>query len=97
MSRWPQLIGIVFGAALVLLGLFILFSGGIALPTRQPSAQLHFRGVALMCLGLSPLVAGGTVIAIARERLDRESRTVHLAIVVSTGALGLALLLANAM
>ena len=96
MPNSSRLIALLFGAALALTGVFILFSGGIDLPTRHPPKRMHFRGLSLLLLGVSPLVAGGAVIGIAQGRWDRESRAVHGAIGCSIGALCVALLLANA-
>jgi hypothetical protein len=85
----------LFGGALVLVGLFVFFSGSVALPTRAPPRQFHFNGLALFLLGLSPLVAGLLSIAIARGLAQRESRATQLFIVVSIAALGLAFALAH--
>ncbi len=84
----------LFGSALALAGLFILFSGGVSLPTRQPPRQFHFSGLSLLLLGLSPLVAGLLSLAIARGMVHRDSKATQLAIGVSILLLGLAFVLA---
>jgi hypothetical protein len=86
---------IVFGSGLALLGLYILLSGGVSLPTRQPPKQFHFRGLSLFLLGMSPLVAGLLSLALARGVVHRESRFTQFAIGTSIIALGLAFVLAT--
>jgi hypothetical protein len=95
MSNQSRLALIFFGSALALLGLYVLFSGGVSLPTRQPARQFHFRGVSLLLLGLSPLVAGLLSLAIARAVVHLESRATQFAIGISIASLGLAFFLAH--
>jgi len=94
MSNLAKLAVILFGAAMALLGLFILLSGGVSLPTRQPPRQFHFSGFSLFLLGLSPLVAGLLSVAIARGSVHRESRATQVVIGVSILSLLLALVMA---
>jgi hypothetical protein len=94
MLRPTLLIAYLFGAALAGLGVVVLLSGGIALPTREPPRQFHFSGVSLWLLGLSPLIAGLVCMSLARGRLSRESPTTRWALGASMAALGLAFLLA---
>lgn len=95
MSGLPKFMVVFCGTALALLGLFILFSGGVSLPTRQPPRQFHFSGLSLLFLGFSPLVAGITSLAVAHGLVQRESRATQLAIVVSLATLGAAFLAAH--
>ena len=94
MSNLSKLAVILFGTAMALLGLFILLSGGISLPTRQPPQQFHFSGFSLFLLGLSPLVAGLLSVAIARGSVHRESKATQVAIGLSILSLLLALVIA---
>jgi hypothetical protein len=94
MSTLSKLPSLLFGAALVLLGLFTFFSGGISLPTRSPPSEFRFGGMPLFFLGLSPFVAGLLSLALAGGFVHRESRTTRWAIGVSFVALALAFLLA---
>ena len=94
MSSLSKLAVTLFGSALALTGLYILLSGGISLPTRQPPRQFHFSGFSLFLLGLSPLVAGLLSLAIARGSVHRESKATQLAIGISIASLGLAFVLA---
>ena len=91
MSSLSKLAVIVFGSALAMAGMFILFSGGVSLPTRQLPRQFHFTGLSLFLLGLSPLVAGLLSLAIARGSIHRESKATQAAIAISITSLGLAL------
>ncbi len=94
MSNLSKLAVILFGTAMALLGLFILLSGGVSLPTRQPPRQFHFSGLSLFLLGLSPLVAGLLSLAIARGSVPRESKATQVAIGLSILSLLLALVMA---
>jgi hypothetical protein len=95
MSVVSRLFVILFGTALVLAGLYIVFSGGVSLPTRQPPRQFHFQGLSLWLLGLSPLLAGGASIAVARGSVLRNSIATQWAVGASLAALGLAFVLAT--
>lgn len=95
MSNLSKLAVILFGSALALLGLLILLSGGVALPTRHPPRQFHFSGLSLFLLGVSPLVAGLLSLAIARGAVHRESKVTQLAIGISIFSLGLAFIVAS--
>ncbi len=94
MFTLSKLAVILFGSALALLGLFVLLSSGVSLPTRHPPRQFHFSGFSLFLLGLSPLVAGLLSLAIARGSVHRESKATQLAIGISIVSLGLAFILA---
>jgi hypothetical protein len=80
----------LFGAGLVVLGVGLLISGGLTLPTRSPPVRFHFSGASLVLLGGGPLVLGVTLIALARGNVAGSSRTLQLAIGVGIGLLGLA-------
>ncbi len=95
MSVLTKLAIVVFGISLALVGVFVLLSGGVTLPTRQPPRQFHFGGLSLFLLGVSPLVAGITTLAIARGDLHRESKATQIAVGVSIAVLGLAFMLAG--
>jgi hypothetical protein len=84
----------LFGASLALLGLGILFSGGVTVPTRSPPVRLHFSGLSLLLLGGSPLALGVMCIALARGHLGSDSRATHLVISAGTAMLGIAFFLA---
>lgn len=94
MSSLSKPVVILFGAALVLLGLFILFSGGVSLPTRQPPRHFHFSGFSLFLLGLSPLVAGLLSLAGAGGWVRQESKAAQWGIGISILSLILALVMA---
>lgn len=85
---------IAFGAALTLLGLVILFSGGLSLPTRSPSTHFRFAGTALLLLGASPLLAGASALAIAFKLAERDAPAVRWAIGAAMVALALAFVIA---
>ena len=95
MSSLSKLAVTLFGSALALAGLYILLSGGVSLPTRQPPRQFHFGGFSLFLLGLSPLVAGLLSLALSRGAVHRESKATQLAIGVSIASLGLAFVLVD--
>lgn len=95
MSNLSKLAVTLFGSALALLGLFVLLSGGVSLPTRQPPRQFHFSGLSLFLLGLSPLIAGLLSLVIARGSVHGESKATQFAIGISIASLGLAFVLAS--
>lgn len=94
-SALTKLAIVAFSVSLALVGLFVLLSGEVTLPTRQPPRQFHFGGLSLFLLGASPLVAGITTLAVARGNLHRESSATQIAVGVSIAALGLAFVLAR--
>ena len=94
MSLFSKLIAIAFGICLAVVGLAVLFSDGLTLPTRWPPEAFHFSGLSLLLLGASPVVLGLTSLALAFQALHRDSRSTWWAIGVSMGMLGLAFLLA---
>lgn len=94
MSTLSRVLVLMFGAGLALLGVVILFSGGLSLPTRSPPTQFRFSGLTLLLLGASPLAAGATALAIAFDLAHRESRAVRSALAAAIVALGLAFVLA---
>ena len=94
MRSLHKLAVVVFGSALALLGFYILLSGGVSLPTRQPPRQFHFSGVSLLLLGLSPLLSGVVSLSIAQGSVRRQSRAAHLIVGLSMASLGLAFMLA---
>lgn len=93
MSSRSGLAMTLVGIAFLLLGSFILFGGGVSLPTRQPPSQFHFSGLSLLLLGMSPVVAGLLCIALARGAITRNSPATQLAIGLVLGCLGLAFVL----
>ena len=95
MSSGSKLVVLVFGSALGLLGLLVLFSGGVSLPTRHPPRRFHFSGLSLLLLSLPPLVVGLLSLAVARGYLQRESRAARHAVGISIICLGLAFALAH--
>jgi hypothetical protein len=68
-----RIVVLSFGAALTALGLGMLLSGGLSLPTRSPPLRFHFTGMSLLLLGGSPLLLGVVMLAIARGSLDSAS------------------------
>lgn len=95
LNAMPRLLLVLIGAGFVLLGLFVLLSGGVSLPTRQPPRHFHFGGVSLLLLGLAPMMAGWLTMALGRGAVTLESRTAHGLIVGCLVALGLAFALAT--
>lgn len=95
MSNLTKFTFSAFGAALVAVGLFVLFSGGLSLPTRQPSVRFHFGGPSLSLLGLSPLALGLLSLSIVRGTVHQESRTTQLILGFGIVSLGLAFALAS--
>jgi hypothetical protein len=84
----------LFGASLALMGLGLLFSGGVTVPTRSPPVRFHFSGLSLILLGGSPLALGVMSIALARGDLGSDSRATQLAISAGIAMLGIAFFLA---
>jgi hypothetical protein len=95
MSKLASALVLCAGLVLVLLGVAVLFSGGLALPTRHPPVQFHFKGLSLMLLALAPMAAGCTLIALVQRWLNRDSAATRVALGVSMAAAGLAFVLAS--
>ena len=95
MSGISKFAALVFGTAMVVLGVFIMLSDSVSLPTRQQLHELQFSGFSLFFLGLSPLSAGLLSLALTFGYLHRESRYTQTGIIISIAALILSLVLAN--
>jgi hypothetical protein len=84
----------LFGAALAAVGLGILLSGSVSLPTKTPPLRFQFSGLSLLLLGGSPLLLGVVSLALCRGSLDTASRVTFSMIGVGMAMLGLAFVLA---
>ncbi|MBI5333911.1 MAG: hypothetical protein HZB72_04885 [Burkholderiales bacterium] len=82
------------GAAAVLLGLGLLATGALTLPTRHPPVALHFSGPALLLLAATPMLVGTLLLALGSGRLQRQAPVARLLAGVAIAAVALALLLA---
>jgi len=94
MSKLPTIVLFLVGLAFVLLGVVALFGGGVALPTRHPPVQFHFKGLPLVLLALGPMAIGGILIALVKGRLQRDSAATRVALGAAMAAVGLAFILA---
>lgn len=84
----------ILGFLLLLGGVVVLLSGSVSLPTRSPITHFQFSGASLLLLGATPVLAGGTCIAVALQVIDRHSKTMRLLIGAGIVMLGLSFLLA---
>lgn len=94
MSRSARAMVLGLGLLLVLLALVAWLTGGLSLPTRHPPVRFHFSGWALALLGAAPAVSGSVLLALATERLDRESPLTRGLLFAAMAVLGLAFVLA---
>lgn len=82
------------GLALIVVGVAVLASGGLSLPTRDPSVGFRFGGMALLLLALARMLEGGVVLALARGRLARDGRWTRGLLVAAMAAVAAAFVLA---
>lgn len=82
------------GVALIVLGVVLLASGGVSLPTRTPSVSFRFGGFALLLLALAPALAGGAILGLARGRLARDSGWTRGLLFAAMAAVALAFVIA---
>lgn len=85
----------LLGAGLAVLGVGLLISGGMTLPTRSPPVRFHFSGLSLVLLGGSPLVLGATLLALGRGKLAADARATQVAVGVAIALTGLAFAVAT--
>lgn len=83
----------ICSVAFVAVGVGILASSGLALPTKTPPLRLLFAGIALL-LGSSPLSPGLICLALTGDRLQPRSRFTTLALGFGMALIGAAFLLA---
>lgn len=94
MTTLNKLFVAVFGAALTAVGLSILWSGNVTLPSRTPPLRVEFTGLPLALLGSSPLLVGLMSLALVRGVLKPQSRVTYALTYLGMAMLGLAFLLA---
>ena len=94
MTTLNKLFVAVFGVALTAVGLSILWSGNVTLPTRTPPLRFEFTGLPLALLGGSLLLIGLMSLALVRSILQAQSRVTYGLIYLGMAMLGLAFLLA---
>lgn len=82
------------GAGALLLGLGLLASGGMTLPTRHPPVAFHFSGLALGLLALAPVLVGSLLLALASGRLRRDTPAARRWAGAAIAAVALAFVLA---
>lgn len=85
----------LFGLALVITGVVVLFSGNLQFPSRSPGKVTQFAGLSLLLFGLSPCLLGATMWWLADKPDARYSTGVQLAIGAAIGCMIMALLLAK--
>ena len=94
MTTLNKLFVVLFGAALVAVGLGLLLSGSFSLPTKTPPLRFQFTGLSLLLLGGSPLLLGIVSLALARGSLKSDSRFTYCCIATGMSMLGLAAVIA---
>lgn len=82
------------GAAAVLLGLGLLATGTLTLPTRHPPVAFHFSGPALLLLAAAPMLVGTLLLALGSGRLQRQAPAARLLVGAAIAAVALAFVLA---
>lgn len=95
MSRSSRIFSVVFGTALVLLGLVIFLSGSISLPLRRAPPVLRFRGFSLLLLALSPAACGSAFLGLGSGVVERDSRAIQLIVGAAIASICLALVVAS--
>jgi hypothetical protein len=89
-----KLLVVLFGVALVGVGLGLLSSGSVSLPTKTPPLRFQFTGPSLLLLGGSPLLLGVLSLALARGSMKRDSRVTYCCVATGMAMLGLAFIIA---
>jgi hypothetical protein len=92
LSRW---IVMILGAGLAGLGLVVIFSEGVSLPTQYPPTRYHFAGASLFLLGAAPLMLGSLALMLEFGILSRADRATYGCIGMGVAMLWLAFLLAS--
>lgn len=77
MNRW---FAMLFGAGLTVLGLVVIFSTNLTLPTRNYPAVFHFFGMSRYLLAASLFLFGAVAVAIGGGKLEASSRLAQFAV-----------------
>jgi len=81
---------LLFGVGFVALALFVIFSAGLALPTRNYPEVFHFLGMSRYLLAAALLVFGAVTLAIGRGKLAVNSQIARFAVGAGLVLLGVA-------
>lgn len=85
----------LFGLALLITGVVLLFSGNLQFASRSPGKVTQFAGLSLLLFGLSPCLLGAIMWWLADKPDGRNNLGVQIAIGAAIGCMIMALLLAK--